>query len=159
MVHHKKTRHRSKNLDLNIPVESTCVISTNLSEVNTMTLMNSHESILKAYLGVPTVAQQVKNLLASLRMGVPPLAPFSGLRMRHCYKLCLGHRCSSDPLLLWLWCRPAAAALIWFLDWKLPYAVDAAIKKKKKKKKAYIETSACEILLQEPNVFMMSSQC
>ena len=23
-----------------------------------------------------------------------------------------GHRCSLDPELLWLWCRPAAAALI-----------------------------------------------
>ena len=24
----------------------------------------------------------------------------------------IGHRCSSDPELLWLWCRPAAVALI-----------------------------------------------
>ena len=25
----------------------------------------------------------------------------------------VARRCSSDLLLLWLWCRPAAAALIW----------------------------------------------
>ena len=24
----------------------------------------------------------------------------------------VGHRCGSDPVLLWLWCRPAATALI-----------------------------------------------
>ena len=31
-------------------------------------------------------------------------------------------RCVSDPILLWLWCRPAAAALIWPLAWEFPYA-------------------------------------
>ena len=43
-----------------------------------------------------------------------------------------GHRCGLDPELLWLWCRPAAAALIQPLAWKLPYAAGAALKKKKK---------------------------
>ena len=38
-----------------------------------------------------------------------------------------------DPTLLWLWCRPAAAALIRPLPWELPYAAGAAIKRKKKK--------------------------
>ena len=44
-----------------------------------------------------------------------------------------------DPMLLWLWCRWAAAALIQPLAWELPYATSAALKrfflKKKKKKK------------------------
>ena len=31
----------------------------------------------------------------------------------------VGHRCGSDPSLLWLWCGPAAAALIWPLAWAL----------------------------------------
>ena len=31
-----------------------------------------------------------------------------------------------DPVLLWLWCRPAAAAPIRPLVWELPYAVGAA---------------------------------
>ena len=39
-----------------------------------------------------------------------------------------------DLAMLWLWCRLAAAAPIWPLAWKLPYAAGAAIKKSKKKK-------------------------
>ena len=46
-----------------------------------------------------------------------------------------GHRGSSKPVLLWLWCRPAATALIRFLAWELPYAVSVALKKEKKKDK------------------------
>ena len=38
-----------------------------------------------------------------------------------------------DPGLLWLWCRPAAAALIRPLGWELPYAAGAALKSRKKK--------------------------
>ena len=36
---------------------------------------------------------------------------------------------------LWLWCRPAAAALIQPLPWELPYATNAALKSQKKIKK------------------------
>ena len=32
----------------------------------------------------------------------------------------IGHRCSSDLMLLWLWCRPAAAAPIRPLAWERP---------------------------------------
>ena len=47
----------------------------------------------------------------------------------------VGRRYSSDPLLLWPWCRLAAAAPIQPLAWKLPYIADAALKSKKQKKK------------------------
>ena len=47
----------------------------------------------------------------------------------------VGYRCSSDPMLLWLCCRLAAAALIRTLAWGLPYAVPAALKRKIRKKK------------------------
>ena len=40
-----------------------------------------------------------------------------------------------DPALLWLWCRPAAAAPIRPLAWELPYAMGVALKKKKKEGK------------------------
>ena len=40
--------------------------------------------------------------------------------------------CDSDPMLLWLWRRPAAAALIQPLAWELPYATDVTVKEKKK---------------------------
>ena len=57
----------------------------------------------------------------------------------------VGCRGVSDLALLWLWCRPAAAALIRPLAWESPYAVSAALKrhqdKKKKKKKDVILTS------------------
>ena len=35
----------------------------------------------------------------------------------------VGHRCGLDPVLLWLWCRSAAAALILPLAWEFPYAM------------------------------------
>ena len=47
----------------------------------------------------------------------------------------VGHRHGSDPVLLWLWHRPAAAALIEPLAQELPYAADAAIKKQKDKER------------------------
>ena len=36
--------------------------------------------------------------------------------------------------MLWLWCGPAATALIQPLAWEIPYAASAALKRKKKKK-------------------------
>ena len=44
----------------------------------------------------------------------------------------VGRRHGSGLVLLWLWCRPAAAALIGPLAWELPHAVGAALKRKKK---------------------------
>ena len=45
----------------------------------------------------------------------------------------VGRRHGSDPMLPWLWCRTAAAALIRPLAWELPYATSAAVKEKKNK--------------------------
>ena len=45
------------------------------------------------------------------------------------------HRLGSDLALLWLWCRPAAAAPIQSLARGLPQAAGAALKSQKKKKK------------------------
>ena len=47
----------------------------------------------------------------------------------------VGHRLGSGPVLLWLWCRPAAVAPIPPLAWEPPYAMSAALKKAKKEKK------------------------
>ena len=47
----------------------------------------------------------------------------------------VGHRHISDPVLLWLWCRPAAVTPIGPLAWEPAYAAGAALKKKKKKRK------------------------
>ena len=40
--------------------------------------------------------------------------------------------CSLDLVLLWLWCRLAAAALIQPLAWEFPYAAGVIVKRKKK---------------------------
>ena len=44
----------------------------------------------------------------------------------------VGRRYGSDPMLLWLWRRPAAAAPIRPLAWEPPYAAGAAQEKTKK---------------------------
>ena len=46
-----------------------------------------------------------------------------------------GCRCGSDPVLLWLWCGPAATALIRPLAWEPAYAAGAALEKAKRQKK------------------------
>ena len=62
---------------------------------------------------------------------VQSLALLSGLRIWRC----VGHRCSSDLVLLWLWRRLVATAPIRPLSWEPPYAVDAALKKRQKRQK------------------------
>ena len=47
----------------------------------------------------------------------------------------VGCRCGWDLVLLWLWYRLAAAALIRPLAWELPCATDVALKTKTKEKK------------------------
>ena len=44
----------------------------------------------------------------------------------------VGHRCGSDPMLLWLWCKPAATAPIQPLAWEPPNAMGVAPRKGKK---------------------------
>ena len=44
----------------------------------------------------------------------------------------VGHKLSLDPVLLWLWCRPAVASPIQLLAWEPPYATEK-IKKDKNK--------------------------
>ena len=87
------------------------------------------------YSGVPVVVQRKRIRLGTVRLQVQSLALLSGVRIRHCCELCVGCRCGSDPELLWLWCRPAATALIGPLAWKPPYAMGAALKGQKTKKK------------------------
>ena len=55
----------------------------------------------------------------------------------------IGHRCASDPALLWLWRRPAAVTLIGPLAWESPYAAGAALKKQSKKKKKIHSFTHC----------------
>ena len=73
----------------------------------------------KPTMGIPVVAQQVINLTSVHEDAgsIPCVAYWVG-----------------DPVLLWLWCRPAAAAPVWSLAWELPYATGVALKSKKQNK-------------------------
>ena len=47
----------------------------------------------------------------------------------------VGHRLGSDPIVMWLWYRPAATAPIRPLSWEPPHAMVVALKKRQKNKK------------------------
>ena len=65
---------------------------------------------------IPGLAQWVKDLALAVSCGV-------------------GCRHDSDPVLLWLWYRPAAVALIRPLAWEPPYAAEVALEMAKRQKK------------------------
>ena len=52
-----------------------------------------------------------------------------------CKSCGVGRKHSSDPMLLWLWHKPAATAPIQPLAWEPPDAVSVALERQKKKKK------------------------
>ena len=47
----------------------------------------------------------------------------------------VGHRHGLDPMLLWLWCRPVATAVMQSDAWEPLHAVGADLKKKKEQNK------------------------
>ena len=75
---------------------------------------------------------QWKRIQLATRLWVWSLALLSGLRILRCHELCVGCRHSLDSVLLWLWYRLAAVALIRPLAWEPPYAAAAALKRQKK---------------------------
>ena len=86
--------------------------------------------------GVPAVVQWRRVRLGTLRFRVRSLASFNGSRSGVAMSCGVGRRCGLDPVLLWLWHRPAAIAPIRPVAWELPYAAGVALKSKKKKKKS-----------------------
>ena len=82
-----------------------------------------------------------------MRTRVRSLASLSGLRIHHCLECGVGRRGESDPVLLWLWRRPAATARIRLLAWEPPYAAGVARKKQTNKQKRPKKQKRKEILL------------
>ena len=54
----------------------------------------------------------------------------------------VGQRHGSDPMLLWLWCRPVATAPIRPQAWEPPYALGMALENTKKTKKKILPLPA-----------------
>ena len=76
----------------------------------------------------------IKSLFRSSRHGAAEMNPTS-IREDAGLTPGLAQRVK-DPVLPWLWCRPAAAALIHPLAWELPYATGLALKTKQNKTKS-----------------------
>ena len=64
-----------------------------------------------------------------MRLQVWSLALLSGLGIRPCHELWCRLQMWLGSMLLWLWCGPAATALIWPLAWEPRYAGGVALKR------------------------------
>ena len=86
-------------------------------------------------IGVPIVAQWVKNPTSVHEDECSILASFSGLRIWCCHMMQGRLQTQLRFRMLWLWHRLATTTPIGPLAWELPYARDTALKKKKQKRK------------------------
>ena len=55
------------------------------------------------------------------------------------------HRYSSDPMLLWLWRRPPAAAPTGPLAWEPQYTMGGALEMPKRQKKKVTDMNNCQL--------------
>ena len=86
----------------------------------------------RPYREFPSWLSGLRVWLVPMRVQVQSLTLLSGFKDPLYPMSCgAGRRCGLDVALLWLWCRPAAAAPIGPLTWELPYATGTTIKKKK----------------------------
>ena len=79
------------------------------------------------------MVQRKQIQLGTMGLQDQSLASLSGLRIQHCRELCCRSKTHGlDLVLLWLWCRLAATALIRPVAWEPPYAIGAVLEKAKR---------------------------
>ena len=102
-----------------------------MGTLNTTFKINYTLSV-KSRIGVPVVAQHIRIRLVTCEGAslIPGLAQWDN-RSSVALNYSVGHRCSSDLALLWLWRKPAAVAAIQSLAWEPPCAVGGALKRQK----------------------------
>ena len=83
------------------------------------------------------IQSQGSSCCDSVIMSLTSVHEDEGLIPGHsCHELwCRSQTQLGSGVLLWLWCRPAAAAPIGPLAWELPYAVGGVLEKTNKQKK------------------------
>ena len=114
---------------------------------------NSKDWIILFYERIKRISYTIRNLLKRMKMNnnyifqkyihrVPFVVQWVNI-LTQCHSVMdlplpascrVGTSYGSDPVLLQLWCRPAAAAPIQPLAWELPYAAYVAVKRPKRKK-------------------------
>ena len=113
--------------------------------------------------GVPVVAQWLTNPTRNQEVegSVPGLAQWvkgSGVAL----SCGVGHRRGSDPMLLCLWHRPVATALITPLAWEPPYAAGSSPRKAKRQnkqtKKPKKQKKTKKTLMEKIKVFLVTTK-
>ena len=99
------------------------------------TLSVNYISIKKLKLEFPSWLSGEQVWLSSMRRRVQSLALLGGLRIRCCHEVWCRPHTWLGSLLLWLWCRLVAAALIPPRAWQPPLLTVQPQKAKKKKKR------------------------
>ena len=126
------------------------IYTLNVNGLNAPIKRQSGRLDLKKKKGVPVVAQWLTIQLGTMRLWVQSLALLSRLRIQCCHELWCRSQTWLGSQLLWLWCRPVAAALARPLAWEPPYATGAALEmaKRQKKKKSLQQVAYKRLTLQ-----------
>ena len=88
---------------------------------------------------LPRLGAELELQLLAYITAIATQDPSRICNLHHSSRQCRGRRHGLDPVLLWLWRRPAAVAPIQPLAWELLNAVGAALQNKQNKTKSNLK--------------------